>query len=403
MTGGTVDLPPGQELRPRRRWWRHLRYVPLVLLIVASLVALIVGRVAGADIARRTSEPATPAPVTSAEPGSVESMCQPRVEPAAQEPWLTARDASEQQWQSHSADWEKKFVIGPNGWIFWSEYVDKYASQAVGRQLLTQAQVQQWIDHFTAVRDALAAQGVEFMVVITPSTSSIYPEELPTWMQQLRGSTIMDQVINSARGLPIVDLRADLVAQKSRPEHLFSWSNSHWTDFGAYIAWQQIARCTNAMHPDDRAVQVPEISGATVIGDFNEWAPFGVTSRGADWAVPDFTSPMMDVSVTGKDGSVKQVPGKTPTDLSALPVETTVPNSWTGKSALIFRDSMGGGLSPYWQQAYSPTWQMMHPYPAAYTGLPSITAEVAKHKPDVVIVQLAERYLLNAPPQGASY
>ena len=403
MTTGLPELPPGQELPARRRWWRSVRYLPLVILAVLSILALIVGRVTSAELATRAEEPAVPSAVPSLSADPVAEACRPPVPPAVAEPWIEDAASAEAVWQQNEQELSKRYLVGPNGWIFWSDYIDSYASQSVGRYLLSQSQVQQWVDHFTQVRDALSARGIEFYVIVTPSTSSIYPEELPTWMQGLRGSTILDQVMSATGDLPIIDLRAQLLTQKNGPWNLFSWSNSHWTDYGAFAAWRQIAACVNTMSPEAPPLEVPEISGATVVGDFNEWAPFGVPSPGADWAVPDYAEPLMEVARVDKDGRTESVPGNAPTDLSILPVETMVADSWTGKSALIFRDSMGGGLSPMWQQAYSPTWQVTQPYVAGQLGASSFEQQVAERDPDVVIVQLAERYLLNPPPQGAGY
>lgn len=403
MTTGSPHVPQGQEMRVRRRWWRQAQFVPLVLLVILSLAAIIVGRITSAELAREASEVATPFPEPSASVDAVASVCRPPLRAPAQEPWFDDRDAAEAVWARNAPDAEIKQVVGPNGWIFWNDAADHYAAQAVGRETLSSLQVRQWIDHFTAVRDEMVARGIEFYVVVTPSTSSIYPEELPEWMQELRGSTIMDQVMAAADGLPIIDLRADLIAQKTEPVHLFSWSNSHWTDYGAYLAWKQIAACVNTMRPGDRPLRVPEITGTTVVGDFNEWAPFGVSSPGADWAVPDYAEQLAPVTRTDAAGKEEVVTGNTATDLSILPVTTTVADSWTGKSALIFRDSMGGGLSPMWQQAYSPTWQVKEPYITDGIRPSNYAAEVEAHHPDVVIVQLAERYLINPPPQGYGY
>ncbi len=106
---------------------------------------------------------------------------------------------------------------------------------------------------------------------------------------------------------------------------------------------------------------------------------------------------------TGADGKTEVVPGDTTTDAGTLPIETTVGAPWTGKSALIFRDSMGGGLSPLWQQSYSPTWQMWHRYRAGFEDPESYRQYVEQYHPDVVIVQLAERHLINTPAPGAGY
>lgn len=402
MTTDSPHVPPGQELPVRRRWWRQVQFLPLVILALVSIVALVAGRATQADIVHRASEVA-PASVSSAGADSVAQICRPPVTPPTQEPWLDDRPAAEARWQQNAPTPSEHQVVGPHGWIFWSDYVNDYASQAVGRDLLTSLQVQQWVNHLTQVRDELADRGIQFYVIVAPSTSSIYPEELPIWMQQLRGSTIMDQFIAATGDLPVMDLRADLVAQKDGPAHLYSWSNSHWTGYGAYVGWKQIAACANALYPDSPPLRVPAISGATVVGDFNEWAPYGIPSPGADWAVPDFTDPFEPVTITDKTGATTTVPGTAATDSSFLPLTTTVPQSWTGKSALIIRDSMGGGLAPMWQQAYSPTWQVGQVYLPNAIGSSSFAQLVDQHHPNVVIVQLAERYLLNAPPQGAGY
>lgn len=400
MTGGLTELPPHQGLRAGRGWWRRLRFLPLVLLAVCSLLAT----GAGIVVSRAEREADVPFQPTYEQPVSEPgAICRPAVAAPAAEPWLDDRAAAEAVWQEHSEELAKPYIIGPNGWVFWSDSISTYASQAVGRANLTRGQVDRWVQHFTEIRDELASRDIDFYVIVTPSTSSVYPEELPTWMQSLRGSTVMDQLMSASGDLPIMDLRADLIAAKGGPYNLFSWSNSHWTDFGAYTAWAQIAACTNALAPDSPPLQVPPITGATVVGDFNEWAPYGVPSLGADWARPDYAEQLPDVTRTDKDGETVTISGDTTTDLSIIPAETSTSAPWTGKSALIFRDSMGGGLSALWQQAYSPTWQLPEPYINGYTGTGAYREAVDKYHPDVVIVQLAERYLLNAPAAGDGY
>ncbi|MET0887878.1 MAG: hypothetical protein ABWX92_15675, partial [Mycetocola sp.] len=198
------------------------------------------------------------------------------------------------------------------------------------------------------------------------------------------------------------DIRASMQEEKTPDVNLFSWSNSHWTDYGGWVGWSHIAPCVNAMYPDSPELRVPAISGYEVVGDYNEWAPFDVPSPGADWAVPLFAEPLQDVTYTDKDGATKTVPGATVMDASWLPLQTTVDQSWTGQSALIIRDSMGGAISPYWGQAYSPTWQVGHLY-TDFGAWPKYRDLVAQHHPDVVVLQLAERHLINTPPVGAAY
>lgn len=402
MTSGTTRLPPGQALSPGPRWWRRLTYLPFVLLVLLSAAALVIGAVTKADIERRVNQPAAVSP-TAGDDDPIAGACRPAMPAYDRSPWWEDAAARESVWMDHATDVAQPYLTGPDGWTFWSDQVDQYASQAVGRTYLTQPEVDRWIAHFRAVRDGLAKDGVEFYVIVTPSTSSVYPEELPEWMQQIRGATALDQVVAGAGDLPLIDLRADLIAQKTPDVHLFSWDNSHWTDFGAYSSWDRIATCVNTAYPDGPPLRTPSIQGSEVIGDFNEWASYGVVSPGADWSAPIYAEPLQDVTRTGADGVAQVVPGSSTTDAGTLPIKTTVPAPWTGKSALIFRDSMGGGLSPLWQQSYSPTWQMWHRYRAGFDDPESYRQYVEQYHPDVIIVQLAERHLINTPAQGAGY
>ncbi|GAA3205425.1 alginate O-acetyltransferase AlgX-related protein [Microbacterium terregens] len=396
-----TELPPGQEKVAGPRWWTRVSYIGLVILGVISTLALVLGFVANVRLGAEQGERDSPAAVEAA--GPIDAICRPPVAPATQEPWISGDGSAEATWQEHAEEIGERYVIGPNGWIFWSDYVEQYASQAVGRAFLTTGQVQNWVDYYNDLREQIEAQGIEFYIAVTPSTSSIYPEELPEWMQGLRGSTIMDQFVAAAGDLPLIDMRQPLIDAKPNSEfHSFSWSNSHWTEYGGYLGWSHIAPCVNEMFPDDPPLQVPTITGVEVTGDFNEWAPFGVKSNGPDWAVPIFADAFQDVTISDKDGAKAVVSGTAMTDASILPVTTEVSESWTGKSALIVRDSMGGALSPYWQQAYSPTWQEWHQY-GTFDVFPDYRQLVEQHKPDVVVVQFAERHLIQVPPPGAGY
>lgn len=395
----TTTVSPQVE-RANRRRLTALRYIPLALLALVSVASLIVGGQVGAAEERHIVP--TPAPPPTGD--TTAELCRPAVAPAAQEPWLAGDGSAETIWQQHADEVAKDYLVGPDGWIFWSDKIEWYASQAVGRTTLSSAQVDQWLSYWRSLRDGLAADGVELSIVVTPSTSSVYPEELPEWMQQVRGSTILDQVLADpdSYDLPLIDLRQHLIDQKSEDVHLFSWSNSHWTDYGGYVGWQQIAPCMNALHPDGPELRVPEVTGYRITGDFNEWASYGVASPGADWSAPVFGEALEDVELTDKDGATRTISGDTPLDASWLPASTSVANSWTGKSALILRDSMGGAISPYWDQAYSTTHQIYHQY-AGYDSFPRYRELVAQYHPDVVILQFAERHLVNPPPPGAGY
>ncbi|MEV7693169.1 hypothetical protein AB0N73_07530 [Microbacterium sp. NPDC089189] len=370
--------------------WFVIRVLGVAALVVVTLTAL-----------RLTTGGYRVEPVAVLAPATADSVCRPAVDQPDRSLWLDGDQAAEQAWAAEAPGPDDEYIVGPNGWLFWSDFMESYASQAVGRAHLDAQEIQRWIDYLTSVRDGLAADGIEFIVVVPPSTSSVYPEELPEWMQDLRGPTIMDQLLDSSSDLPIVDMRTPLRDAKGAEHPIYSASNSHWTPYGAYVGWQQIAECTPQLYPEQQGLRTPIVAGVSAPTVANEWVNAGAESIGPDWSTLEFGESFQPVTRTDAAGVISVRAGEETTDAADLPASTSVPTSWTGKSAVILRDSMGNDLSPYWQQAYSPTWQL--PSDADLVEFPSFRDYVSAFSPDVVIFELAERHLINVPPAGRGY
>lgn len=376
--------PFGDEKTPKPRL-KRFRFLPLLLLAVATVVSVPLGMFGNAQVSDTEAAPAQ----------SQYPNCQSAESSDALPLW---NDKNEAIWAANTSELTQTYVQGPQGWMFWNDVMESYASQAVGRVSLTDTQVLQWRKYLSSVSGLLESQGIAFYTILAPSTSSVYPEELPTWMQSIRSKTSADQIAEVVTDLPVIDLRDPLrTAAIDSSHHLFSWSNSHWTDYGGYRAWSFIANCVNSDIPAAGVLQVPVADSVEIVGDFNEWAPYGGKSPGEDWSRPVFDeSKWQPVERTNVNEASEIVDAFSQPDLTKSPIRTVVPQSWTGKSALIFRDSMGGALAPYFQQAYSPLWQVGQGWtdPAA---LPDLQAMIDQYHPDVVVFEFAERHLINAP------
>lgn len=393
MSGsGGADIVHGAGV-PTPKWWRPFRDVPLIALAIASLVAAIVGwTVQG----RLDAQAAEIAPVTG---GSADALggaaCRPAVEGTGAEPWIDDAAAAEDAWEANAAALADPVVTGQDGWAFYNDQIEENFSQTVGRRLLTTAEVTAWHDYFASVAEALADRGIEFTIQITPTASSVYGDQLPEWSQPLRGSTPLDQFLLASPDLPIVDFRADLRAA-SAEEAVFTPVNSHWTDWGGYIGWQSYARCHDSLYPDADPLTVPLVDHVESDGIFNEYASYGIPDATPEWTSPVYADPMAPVTVTDAASNTLTSDGGAPIDLSRLPATTEATQPWGSETALILRDSMGNALSGLWSQQYAKTWQIQHRYDD-WSNPPNFAALVAQYEPDVVIVQLAERHLVNAP------
>lgn len=392
-TGG-ADVVHGAGT-PTPKWWKPFRDIPLIVLAIASLVAALVGWTTAARLDADASRTAPISPTAAPSDGAAAQACRAPVDAPASEPWIDDPAAAGRVWDANAEALAGPVVAGQDGWAFYNDQIEQNFSQAVGRRLLTTAEVASWRDYFAPVADALAAEGIEFTIQVTPSASSVYPEHLPEWAQPLRGSTPLDQFLAAMTDLPIIDLRADLRAAAA-DNAVFTPVNSHWTDWGGYVGWQSYARCHDALHPTSTPITVPEVSGVSSGGIFNEYASYGIADAVPEWTSPDYVTPLSPVTLTDSESDTSVVAGGTSIDLPLLPASTENEEAWSDQTALILRDSMGNALSALWSQQYTQTWQIQHRYDD-WSSPPNFAALVEQYHPDVVIVQLAERHLVNAP------
>jgi alginate O-acetyltransferase complex protein AlgJ len=100
-------------------------------------------------------------------------------------------------------------------------------------------------------RDELAKRGIAFFVIVLPSTSSIYEEDLPNWAQSRGRKTEDDLFLQdlAQRGIKTVDLRPTLKKTASEGK-AYLLHDSHWTARGAVAGFNAAVEADS--HPDWR-------------------------------------------------------------------------------------------------------------------------------------------------------
>lgn len=390
----------------------RLRYVPLIGLLIAVIVATVLGVVAGSRDAA-PEEGATPLEPTAAvnELGSGGGLaptgmlpdCQSLVpEPAAQQPWEgEARAASEAVFAEH-APREGRIVIGQDRWVFWSDYQWENFSQALGRRTLSDREMSAWATAFGQLRDDLAADGIPLVILIAPAKWDAYPDKLPDWASELRGATTLDRIRLAHPDLPIVDVRAALSRARTgtaeRPAaNTYEPNNSHWTDYGGFVAWETLSPCIASLDESFADVRPAQISGVSTRASNNEFAPDGIANGAAASTVPDWSEPSLGMQMTDGEGRTREVTSNYRTDLTETPATTRTPDAHTDATALVLRDSFGTALAPGLQRSFTRTVQIDLAVGSEREA--NIRAAVTKHRPDIVIVEMTERYLRFIPNQ----
>ncbi|GAA2171712.1 hypothetical protein GCM10009846_06580 [Agrococcus versicolor] len=398
MTAGSGFEVREQGIRPVARL-RGLRYVPLVMLVVVALVLTVVGFFVQRSLQAQWAEEAAPVALP-AEVGatSLAASCTPEVVQPEAQPWLSgdpdAVAAATAEWDAHAGEIAQPWIQGQDGMVFWSDVQAMNMSQAVGRRVLSQAEIDTWASFLSTLEADLAADDVALFVSIAPAKWDVYPELLPEWMQEIRGSGPLDQMLAVHPELPWIDVRQTLRdANATAPT--FADTNSHWTDYGAAVAWQQMATCMAESDPAMAALAPPTIVDVEQQDPSNEFATYGVPDSD-DFVGPVLGETLGDVELTS-GASTQTVAGDAYVGLEALPASTRNDAAQLDMTALILRDSMGTALAPYWQDAFAETVQARHNVDAP-ADIPDIGALVDEHAPQVVILEIAERHLTFPPP-----
>ena len=281
-------------------------------------------------------------------------------------------------------------IIGRNGYLFLGEARTRESYQA--STSFSTDELVSWKAELERRRDWLAAQGIDYLLVIAPEKSTIYPEFMPANIPRIGTQTRMDQLMTyfaENSNLQVIDLRPVLV--RGRTEHpTYYRTDTHWNDWGAFLVSQSIIVELTKNFPD---MQPPNIGDYT----FNEEKmPGGDLAR--MMALGDSLS---------DDGIVVEALRSN----SAYPADTdiTLPPDvpdWNQPEAremsdielpalIMFRDSFGKSLIPFLSEHFRRS-LYLHQYSFD-------ESTILLESPDIVIQEIAERELQGSAPPESNY
>jgi hypothetical protein len=285
-------------------------------------------------------------------------------------------------------------VVGRNGWVFLGDIQAKSFSQMIHRRVLSDQETTNWTATLRRQTQWLQRQGIPLIFIVAPSSGTIYSENLPSWTLTERRSrpSSFDRVLAAGPDLPLIDVRPELKAAKVVAP-TYSPFNSHWTDFGAWVAWQKAATRLKAVLPNFQPVAADGKGNIVRLGkaanEYEELA--GIVARNP-WTVFEPSPPLPDFEIVAPDGSTRRVPGMTKTNLLELPRQTLNVQAPNDLTAMVLSDSMGTSMSPFVQASFRQTIQLNHHFTQYPWDRINLIEAVRKHKPNVVVYIMTERY-----------
>ncbi|MCU0275520.1 MAG: hypothetical protein MUF02_01450 [Acidobacteria bacterium] len=135
-------------------------------------------------------------------------------------------------------------VIGKQGWLFLGNINPYFDEIDYYRNLkpFTFGELRYWQVLLEERRDWLKRRGIHYLFTVAPNKSTVYPEFMPDWVRKVNPRSRLDQLIAHMKKystLRVLDLRPALAAAKTiRPPYY--QSDTHWNDWGGYVAYREI-------------------------------------------------------------------------------------------------------------------------------------------------------------------
>lgn len=138
-------------------------------------------------------------------------------------------------------------LLGRDGWLFYareSHTVDEMDYYRAVKPF-SPGELEHWRLTLEERRRLLEQQGIRHLLVIAPNKSTIYPEKLPARIHPPQRPNRLDQLLDYLKTrspVSVLDLRPALLKAKNNREgfHIYHKTDSHWNDYGAYIASTEI-------------------------------------------------------------------------------------------------------------------------------------------------------------------
>lgn len=175
--------------------------------------------------------------------------------------------------------------IGKDGWHFYTG--DHDLEIGLGTHLLSNEELEAIRENQVAIQSSLKEQGVDYVLVLIPSKTSVYPEYIHGSINQV-GITLIDQVTTYLREnttIPVINVKPALIDAKKEQDVYFR-SDTHWNYVGAYEGYKAIINGLNELgmiqsQPASIATQPTmrkgDLSGMLGYPDLTSPEPFDTT------------------------------------------------------------------------------------------------------------------------------
>lgn len=274
----------------------------------------------------------------------------------------------------------EKVLLGKKGWLFYNSPEDGVNfDDFIGNSNFTQNEIDKIVEKLKYFDEYTKEKNIYLLFVIAPNKQTIYSEYVPNYYLNKKSSyTRIDQIVHIFDSLNInyIDLRQKLIKNKNRYNiPLYYKTDTHWNQLGAFIGYEEIIQRIKSNFNLLPIIKIEDFSIKTINNNGNgDLAGF--------LNLPNFFSDS-EVILNYK-GNFKSYSTPPIYNLNSDSKLQKIDNSSLPK-LLVYHDSFLEYLIPYLSESFSESAYQKY-WNFNYQNIETV-------KPDIVMVELVERYI----------
>ena len=269
-------------------------------------------------------------------------------------------------------------VLGMDDWLYLAgkdEAIFRY------KQKHTEEELKLYFDILKKRKDFFEKEDIQYFIIIAPNKQSLYPEYMPEYIQRLNENSEYDQITEylSKNSLDVnIDVKKALFKEKMKGKLVYYKTDTHWNNYAAFIAYQEIMKKFEIYYPELKPVPLTDfnISEKQYSGDLAKM--LGMEEYFNE-NVPNFIPKNVRKANFEKINSVDGIATKSPMLLSEC-------KSCSNITSVIIRDSQAEPLIPFLAEHFS---RIVYIPEAEDPAI--IHAIIKNEKPNIVLFERVER------------
>lgn len=274
------------------------------------------------------------------------------------------------------ADFDGKVVRGRDGWLFLDKDSNDVMAQHRGERRLSENELEDWRFLLEGRIAWLERRGASYFFLVAPNPHSVHWEALPEGFGAGERRPVLQLIdhLQTKRSYARLIYPIDELRSEARRAHVYSKTQSHWTELGAFVAYRRL------MSDIGGSASVPVLTEEDVV--LEEEESIGGLGRKVE---PPQSSSSVAVAVRNPkarfvaDNRVQNIGRRIEFSCDSAPPVRCV----------IFGDSFAERLLPFLAESFSRLVFAHHP--AMDFGL------VESEQAEIVIYVMNERFLIRVP------